>query len=500
MTSRAPSPLHCPRAFAPVVLAGLEDTVTRDRRAAGWRARRALAGLLLLGALAGPLHAADHVTWKDHRLDAHLEGAPLAEVLDRLGTATGWQVFVEPNTERRVAARFGGLRVGEALERLLGDLNYALIPPKRPAEHGRLFVFRTSVHAATELVSASPKPAPPPPAAKPIPNELIVRLRPGFAVSIEELAKRLGARVVGRADALNAYRLQFDDEAAAQSARAQIAGTDGVESVESNYLVPRPDQPEALGLSAAIVPFNLRPKAVTDASRVVVGLVDTAVQLDGTILKDFTLPQVFAAGDVRLPADQLAHGTAMGETLLVSLAQFPGAAQGTPVRILPVDIYGAGVNTTTFEVAQGIVLAINGGARIVNLSFGGEGHSPLVQSVIQSGREQGVVFVGAAGNEPVTTAVYPAAYPEVIAVTASTRAQSIAPYANRGAFVDVAAPGTSIVPYRDQSFVVVGTSTAAAHVSAVAASIAATSGKTGSALETQVRQALALKPTETKAP
>ena len=47
-------------------------------------------------------------------------------------------------------------------------------------------------------------------------------------------------------------------------------------------------------------------------------------------------------------------------------------------------------------------------------------------------------------DEPSTIPVYPAAYPDVVAVTAGDKKGNIAPYANRGSFVDVVAPGVSL--------------------------------------------------------
>src|SRR5436189_131409 len=85
----------------------------------------------------------------------------------------------------------------------------------------RLFIYRNSVHEATQLIRVAKK-SRPEAAGKAIPNELIVRLKPGAKESIDALAKRLGAKVAGRLDGLNAYRLQFDDAAAAQNARVEL--------------------------------------------------------------------------------------------------------------------------------------------------------------------------------------------------------------------------------------------------------------------------------------
>src|SRR5204862_7421381 len=116
---------------------------------------------------------------------------------------------------------------------------------------------------------------------------------------------------------------------------------------------------------------------------------------------------------------------------------------------------------------MGVYQAVNGGARIVNLSLGGDGDSPFLQKMIKDSHDQGVVFFASAGNEPVATPTYPAAYPEVIAVTAGTRQGVIAPYANYGSFVDAIAPGSAIVNFNGKAWVIMGTSASTAYASGV---------------------------------
>src|SRR5207248_1107610 len=111
----------------------------------------------------------------------------------------------------------------------------------------------------------------------------------------------------------------------------------------------------------------------------------------------------------------------------------------------------------------------NSGATVINLSLGSAGDSQFLDTVIKNAAAQGVLFFAAAGNEPTTAPSYPAALPEVIAVTAGTPGGSIASYANRGDFVDLASPGTAIVSFNGQNFLVVGTSTSTAFASGVAA-------------------------------
>jgi len=160
----------------------------------------------------------------------------------------------------------------------------------------------------------------------------------------------------------------------------------------------------------------------------------------------------------------------MAETIMGALQAPTGG--NTTVKILPVDVYGSGETTTTFDVANGIVQAVNHGADIINLSLGSTGDSQLLHNTINQVVQQGIPVYAAAGNEPVTTPTYPAAYPGVVAVTATDATGQIAPYANRGSFVDLAISGDNIVNYNNQSWFVEGTSTSTAFASGMAAGLA----------------------------
>jgi thermitase len=448
-----------------------------------------LAGLVLTtigwgGPLTGALRA-DTVTWRNQLMDAQVRNRPLPEVLRSLAAATGWRVYLEPNTNPSVTAQFERLGVAQALPRLLGDLNFALVP--QPKGAARLYVFRTTSAGATELIEPTPATAPSPPPASTLANELIVTLKPGARESIEQLARRLGAKVVGRIDDLNAYRLQFDDDESAARARTELERDDDVASVDSNHLVQPPARLEPLPLSQA-PPLTLRPKVLPNGEYTVVALIDTAVAVSQPNLKDFLLPAVSLAEGANVGS--LTHGTAMAETILRALSVTPGSAEGTVVRILPIDIYGNNETTTTFDVARGIYPAAAAGATIINLSLGSDSNSSFLYRLIQEVSNQGVLVIAAAGNQPVATPVYPAAYPEVLAVTAGDRQGRIAAYANHGDFVDVIAPGTAVVQFENRAYLGTGTSYATAYVSGIAAGLVTGSGQTATEAAATLRDRL----------
>ncbi|MSU61643.1 MAG: hypothetical protein EXS31_04460 [Pedosphaera sp.] len=452
--------------------------------------------LVLALSLFSPVKASDTIRWRtrQNRVDAQIEAMDLQNLLGRIATETGWSVFVEPDTSVQVSVKFKDTPSNEALKLLLGDLNYALVPQKEGSS--RLYVFRTALQRATLSVSATAT-TEEEPKSKAIPNERIITLKRSSKKTIEELASELGAKVIGKIDGQNSYRLQFENEMAASAADKALAGSTDAES-DLNYAVDHPARLDRVSSNMAI-PFPIKPRVSTDTSQVIIGLIDTAVQTLPKDMNGFLLPAQNASmdGSGSTPQNQVTHGTSMAETILQGLSLAPKETDGSSVRILPVDIYGGHEQTTTFEVGRGIYTAINSGATVINLSLSGDGDSKFLSNMIADARKQGVLFFGAAGNEPTTAPTYPAAYPGVVAVTASDPRGNIAPYANRGSFVDVIAPGTSLVQFAGESYVISGTSASTAYVSGTAAGYKAT-GQSADQVEAALREALAIKPVKPK--
>ncbi len=443
-------------------------------------------GLVRPGALAAT--ATNVLVWRsaENRVDADIRDWSLDTLLQQVAAKTGWRVFVEPDTTHTVSTKFKDLSPGEALRRLLDRLNFALLPQTNAPAH--LLVFRTSLQEATQAVRASSDDTNRIAHAKPIPNELILRVKPG--TDIEALARALGAKVIGKIDKLNAYRLQFKDEAETELARRMLGSYSDVTSVDNNYAYERPPNTRDV-LSTSLSPLQLKARAST-GDGTVIGLIDTAVQkLDGS-LNDFMLPALSVAGEARISADAPTHGTAMAETLLRGIQA--ATTGGSAAKVLPVDVYGASGSTTTFDVALGVYRAVNdGGATILNLSLGSDGESPFLHSLLQSASQQGVLVFAAAGNTPTTDPTYPAAYPEVIAVTAGDRNGQISSYANRGDFVDLIAPGAGIVYFNGQPYYVNGTSAATAFASGLAAGLKDSAGKSPAEVEAALKEMLGAK-------
>ena len=219
-----------------------------------------------------------------------------------------------------------------------------------------------------------------------------------------------------------------------------------------------------------------------DGTNVRVAVVDTGVQANHADLgpaqvvqgKDFVVSD--AASDFGR-VDGNGHGTHVAGTI-VAADNTIGVVGGAPkAHVVPVRVLNCAGAGTYSDVANGVLWASDqtasgGQAKVINLSLGGSSPSSTLQAALQTAVSRGVVVVAAAGNGGAGgAALYPAAYPEAIAVGAVDSLGNIAPYSNTDAYIDVAAAGTLVhstlntLGYGDKS----GTSMATPHIAAIAA-------------------------------
>ncbi|MDR2454704.1 MAG: S8 family serine peptidase [Bifidobacteriaceae bacterium] len=96
-------------------------------------------------------------------------------------------------------------------------------------------------------------------------------------------------------------------------------------------------------------------------------------------------------------------------------------------------------------IYNAIIHAVDAGARIINMSLGGESPASLELSAINYALAHDVAVVASAGNSGNSTAQYPAAFDGVMAVAATTSSGQKASFSTYNSFVDIAAPGESIL-------------------------------------------------------
>ena len=135
--------------------------------------------------------------------------------------------------------------------------------------------------------------------------------------------------------------------------------------------------------------------------------------------------------------------------------------------------------------AQGIIYAADHGANIMNLSFGGEDYSQMMQDAVNYAYNKGILIVAAAGNcadppklvqydcKTLNAPIYPAAGQNVLAVGAINVQNQRSAFSEYGSYVAVVAPGEDILSTTpNQGYArTSGTSMAAPHVSALASLI-----------------------------
>ncbi len=123
---------------------------------------------------------------------------------------------------------------------------------------------------------------------------------------------------------------------------------------------------------------------------------------------------------------------------------------------------------------EGIVYAVDNGAKIINCSWGGYNFSRLAQEVVDYAINNGVLIVAAAGNDNRVDPFYPASYKGVLSVGATNYVDQKASFSNYGKTVDVVAPGVAIYStwQNDTYNTTSGTSMSAPLVAGLAALVA----------------------------
>ncbi len=164
------------------------------------------------------------------------------------------------------------------------------------------------------------------------------------------------------------------------------------------------------------------------------------------------------------------HGTHVAGIIAAVANNSIGIAGIAKVSILSERVMNSDGDGTSFDVVEGINHAVAHGAKIINLSLGG-GRTSLESDACQNAWDNGCIIVAAAGNDYGGPVSYPAAYPTVIAVSATDSNDNLSNFSSVGSEVELSAPGVSILStiknnqYETES----GTSMAAPHVAGVAA-------------------------------
>jgi serine protease len=219
----------------------------------------------------------------------------------------------------------------------------------------------------------------------------------------------------------------------------QIIGTPNDTDFASQWFLNKVKAPEA---------WDVNPGGNT----VKVAVVDNAIQTNHVDLAANMLPgkdmSVSNDNDPNPPNSSFSHGTHVAG--IVSAVTNNGlgiaSAGNNKVKIIPIKATPDGANPNSIWYGfEGIIWAVDNGAKIISLSWGGVGYSQTEQDVINYAFNNGVVVVAAAGNDNNEEASYPAAYDHVISVASLDNTDAKSSFSTYGTTVDISAPGRGIL-------------------------------------------------------
>ncbi|MFE9648934.1 S8 family serine peptidase [Streptomyces sp. NPDC006365] len=319
------------------------------------------------------------------------------------------------------------------------------------------------------------------------------------------------------------YRIRYKPEVPINEAVGMLGALDEVELAEPN----RWREIQTAGQAHDALPWGIVRTKCPDAWKrsvgergVTVAVVDTGVHLshpdlspaliDGKDLVDLgpqpTAPPgwVFEGDFMGLdssPQDEVGHGTHVAGVICCRPNESAGVAGMTwtctlrPVRVLArirnrITNRVSGVGSAA-DIAAGIRWAVDQGVRVINLSLGGYRATSVERRAIEYAINHDVAVIAAMGNDNTSTPSYPAAFPGVIAVGATTEDDQKAAFSNVGPHISVCAPGVDIMStyWGDRLYASLdGTSMASPHVAGLAALVLSRNpGLTASSMSQVIR-------------
>ena len=311
-----------------------------------------------------------------------------------------------------------------------------------------------------------------------IANEIVAEIDGTLSdADADALARRHGlARLASQNFPLVGAKIglfRITDRRSVDTASRDFASETSVHSVQPNFRYLLQDQKSALSegdpAQYALAKLHL-PEAHTLAhgADVKVAIIDSGIdtahpELAGSIVDSFD-----ALGAKEGPH---VHGTGIAG-VIASHAKLMGSAPA--VKILAIRAFGqsgGSAESNSYVILKALDYAVGHGAQIINMSFAGP-KDALIERGIMATAAKGPVMIAAAGNAGAKSPpLYPAANPNVIAVSATDAQDKLFAASNRGSYVALAAPGVDIfLPAPEGKYQITsGTSFSAAFVSGLAA-------------------------------
>jgi hypothetical protein len=264
------------------------------------------------------------------------------------------------------------------------------------------------------------------------------------------------------------YRIRLSGEQDIPALVKKLTSDSRVAAAEPNYAFPIPES--TFDPNAPIPPLDeLADTALPPDGAIAVAVLDTGLEpVQG--LEDLVVASYDMTTMSTNMTDPVGHGTQMA--LIAAGVVWPtGVAenglQGVP--IVAIRAFGDDGTTSNFDLMRSVGIAVQNGARVLNMSWYTTGDSEFLKEVIAYAESEDVVMVAAAGNDPTGKPVYPAGLNGVIAVAAANPDGSIWELSNYGDFVDLTAPGSAELPvgYNGNPGHYAGTSIASAYTAGI---------------------------------
>lgn len=206
------------------------------------------------------------------------------------------------------------------------------------------------------------------------------------------------------------------------------------------------------------------------AEPVKVGIIDTGIDTAHPDLRANLKGGVSAVAYTASFNDDNGHGTHVAGITAALDNEIGVIGAGPAIDLYAIKVLDRRGSGYLSDVIEGLDWAIANGMQVVNMSLGASVDVQSFHDAVIRAQAAGITQVAAAGNSGGAVG-YPAAYPEVIAVSATDSTNTIASWSSRGPQVDLAAPGVSIYStYKGQTYKTLsGTSMAAPHVTGAAA-------------------------------
>jgi len=195
------------------------------------------------------------------------------------------------------------------------------------------------------------------------------------------------------------------------------------------------------GLSKVMAPQAWQ--ITSGESDVIVAVLDTGIDqihedLAGKVITNINFTQSPTVDDVH------GHGTHMAGIIAAAENTVGIIGLAHDVSLMNVKVAEDDGICDAETVARGIIWAVDNGARVINISLTITESSPTLEEAVNYAWDKGAIVVAAAGNNFGSTPVYPAAYPNVIAVAATDKDDRLPGWSNHGDWVSLGAPGVDI--------------------------------------------------------